>query len=112
MRRLIQQSQKLKGFLEACVLKIVSEKKCYSQEIVSVLKDFGLDSVTDGTIFPLLIRMEKEDLFDTERVKNENGPARKYYSLNENGYARLQQCKLEWIDFRAIMDNIMEEKNE
>lgn len=112
MKILNQQSQKLKGFLEACVLKIVSKRRCYSQEIVSEIKNYGLESVTDGTIFPLLLRMEKDELFLTERVKIENGPARKYYSLNKKGYDRLKECRSEWKEFRKIMDNIMEENDE
>lgn len=105
---LTQQSQKLKGFLEVCVLKIISERKCYSQEIVSILKQFGLDSVSDGTIFPLLIRLEKEEIFLVERVKNGNGPARKYYELNVKGYKKMEQCKAEWKEFSTIINSILE----
>ncbi len=103
-----QQSQKLKGFLEGCVLQILSKKACYSQEIVMILQKKGFTTVTDGTLFPLLLRLEKEELFFTEKVVSSNSPSRKYYSLNEKGKEELQNFVSEWVEFREIMDNILE----
>lgn len=105
-----QQSQKLKGFLEGCVLQILSNKSCYSQEIVSILQSQGFTTVTDGTLFPLLLRLEKEELFVVEKRPSSTGPARKYYSLNENGEKLLAEYREEWFEFRRIMDNIWEEE--
>ena len=103
-----QQSQKLKGFLEGCVLQILSEKSCYSQEIVSILQSKGFSTVTDGTLFPLLLRLEKEELFVIEKVPSSNGPSRKYYSLSEKGMKELEVFKSDWIEFCKIMNKILE----
>lgn len=105
-----QQSQKLKGFLEGCVLQILSKKSCYSQELVLIMQSQGFSTVTDGTLFPLLLRLEKEDLFVIEKRPSATGPARKYYSLNEKGKKLLEEYREEWFEFRKIMDSIWEEK--
>jgi PadR family transcriptional regulator PadR len=72
----------LKGILEGCVLKILSKKRCYSQEMVQMLKAYGFDNISEGTIFPMLLRLEKGGLFQTEKVGTNLGPSRKYYSLS------------------------------
>ena len=67
-----------KGILEGCVLQILDNQKLFSKEIVFQIQELGFTHVTDGTLFPLLLRLEQEGYFDIELVPVTNGPKRKY----------------------------------
>lgn len=102
------QTQMLKGILEGCVLKLISEAPCYSAELVARLRARGFDDMAEGTLFPLLLRLEKEGLFVTERVASRGGPARKYYRLSPAGEQALRDFTAAWCGFRTKIDEIME----
>ncbi|MBO5046999.1 MAG: PadR family transcriptional regulator [Clostridia bacterium] len=103
-------SQMLKGILEGCVLKILNDEPCYSGELVVKLKEKGFDTVSEGTLFPMLLRLENKGLFDVERVSNPLGPSRKYYRLNDTGKAELTKFIKEWEEFRSLIDSVLEGK--
>lgn len=52
-------SQLLRGTLEGCILKIINDKETYGYEIAENLKLYGFKDISEGTIYPLLIRLEK-----------------------------------------------------
>ena len=58
----INTSQILKGTLEACILQLIKNKDMYGYEITEQLSKYGLDIVAQGTIYPLLMKLEKENL--------------------------------------------------
>lgn len=64
-------SQFFKGTLEGCILKIINDNEVYGYEIAKRLKDFGLYGVSEGTIYPLLLRLEKNGLVISEK-KSQN----------------------------------------
>lgn len=93
-------SQMLKGTLEGCVLAIISKKETYGYEISEQLKEYGFGKITEGTIYPLLLRLEKNDLIKAIYRVSEVGPKRKYYFLTPKGSAELKNffesyCELE-----------------
>ena len=53
----------MKGTLEGCILQILSETVTYGYEIVTTLTEFGFEDVKEGSIYPLLVRLEKNDFF-------------------------------------------------
>ena len=53
-------SQMLKGVLQGSVLAILGQRETYGYEIVQALHGYGFGSVSEGTIYPLLLRLEKE----------------------------------------------------
>ena len=58
----INTSQILKGTLEACILQLIKNKEMYGYEITEQLSNYGLDMVAQGTIYPLLLKLEKENM--------------------------------------------------
>lgn len=56
-------SQMMRGTLEGCILKIISVETTYGYEIVMKLQDFGFEDMKEGTIYPLLVRLEKKKRF-------------------------------------------------
>lgn len=98
---MINKTQIMKGILEGCVLAVLSREKLYSQEIPKKLLEYKMSDVSDGTLFPLLLRLESEELIESEKVPVPNGPARKYYSTTEKGLSELEKFKEIWnaLDF-------------
>lgn len=78
-----------KGFLAYCVLK-VCENPRYTSEIIARLREAEL-VVVEGTIYPLLSRLQKDGLLEHEWQESEHGPPRKYYKVTEFGEAVLGQ---------------------
>lgn len=103
-------SQLLKGVLEGCILKIVKCKvETYGYEIVTELRYYGFGQCTEGTIYPLLTRLEKKDLLTSKKQNSPYGPQRKYYSLTEKGFKELQEFYEIWIAFKTFVEKLFED---
>ncbi|KHD85858.1 PadR family transcriptional regulator [Heyndrickxia ginsengihumi] len=90
-------TQILKGILEGCLLSIIAKKETYGYEMMEKLSEYGFTMVSEGSIYPLLLRMRKEGLVTTSQHKiSSGGPRRKYYSLTEKGQKELLQFKEHW----------------
>lgn len=105
---LINKTQMLKGILEGCVLKVLSDRSCYSQELAQQLSETGLGNISEGTLFPLLLRLENEGLFETRKVQSRLGPNRKYYSLSSKGEEELTEFIKVWNEFKSGVDGILD----
>jgi len=101
-------SQLLKGTLEGCILKIIGDGETYGYEIVSKLKEYGFSDCTEGTIYPLLTRLEKKDILTSVKKESPLGPQRKYYSLSEKGKEELEIFYENWVEFRGLVDKIFD----
>ncbi|HMI09876.1 MAG TPA: PadR family transcriptional regulator [Candidatus Saccharimonadales bacterium] len=77
-------TQLRKGFLAYCVLKVCSGNPMYTSDIIRRLSDAEL-VVVEGTIYPLLSRLQKDGLLTHEWQESEQGPPRKYYKITEYG---------------------------
>lgn len=77
-------TQMRKGFIAYCVLKVCSKKPVYTSDIINDLRDAEL-VVVEGTIYPLLSRLQKEGLLNHEWQESEQGPPRKYYRITDFG---------------------------
>lgn len=97
----------MKGILEGCVLAVLSREKLYSQEIPKKLALFGMTEVSDGTLFPLLLRLESDGLIQSEKVPIPNGPARKYYSTTEKGDEELLKFGEIWRGIDISVNRIL-----
>lgn len=82
-------SQMLKGILEGCVLAILSREETYGYEISRRLEQYGFGTIAEGTIYPLLLRLEKNETVTAVFRESDLGPKRKYYSLTDKGRAEL-----------------------
>ncbi len=100
-------TQMLKGILEGCVLQILEREACYSGMIVEKLRECGFRDISEGTLFPLLLRLENRELFEIERVKNPLGPSRKFYKLNAYGKEELKNFRAEWEEMKKITDAVL-----
>jgi PadR family transcriptional regulator PadR len=84
-----------KGLLEFLILKIVSSDKVYVADILKRLSTTEF-ATQEGTLYPLLSRMRREELVDYEWKESEAGPPRKYYKLTAKGKAQLEELGEYW----------------
>ena len=89
-------TEMLKGSLEGCVLEIIGRDKTYGYEITQQLRKLGFTDVVEGTIYTILVRLEKNKLVSTEKVPSEMGPLRKFYMLTEAGHEELKHFWAKW----------------
>lgn len=86
----------LKGVLEGCVLEIISRKETYGYEITRRLNALGFTDVVEGTVYTILIRLEKSKLVEISKKPSEIGPPRKFFTLNDAGRRELQKFWEKW----------------
>lgn len=92
-----KKSQLLKGSLEGCVLRIIDiEKETYGYEIARILKENGFEDISEGTLYPLYTRLQKNGLIAATMHKSDLGPMRKYYSLTDKGKKELEDFIDTW----------------
>ena len=99
-------SQLLRGTLEGCILKIINDKETYGYEITETLKLYGFENISEGTIYPLLIRLEKNNFLNSTKKPSAYGPKRKYYTLSEKGKEELNFFYKNWLELRNNVDKI------
>lgn len=99
----------LKGNLEDCVLAIISIGETYGYEIVQKLEDFGFGSIAEGTVYPLLLRLEKQGFVVTEMRSSEMGPKRKYYRITDGGKAEIVSFISSFRELAEAVENLMRE---
>ncbi|MBB2159158.1 PadR family transcriptional regulator [Gluconacetobacter sacchari] len=95
-----------KGVLELCVLALLARSDSYGYDIASRLSaaiDMG-----EGTIYPLMRRMQKDGLVSTYLVESSSGPPRKYYRLTAGGRNNLTAQKAAWTDFTRAVAAILD----
>lgn len=101
-------SQMLKGILEGCILKIISSKETYGYEISQELKRYGFSKISEGTIYPLLLRLEKNNFIAANYKESVGGPKRKYFSLTAAGVDELNDFFKSWKELSFAINTLFE----
>jgi PadR family transcriptional regulator, regulatory protein PadR len=91
-----QMTEMLKGTLEGIVLAILATRPAYGYEITARLRDEGFSTIVEGTVYAILLRIEKHGFVDVEKVPSEKGPPRKVYSINAAGREELDGFFRTW----------------
>ena len=99
------QIQLKKGALELCVLALLAHRESYAYEIASTLAA-GVD-MGEGTIYPLMRRMQNDGLVSTYLQESGSGPPRKYYKLTKSGAQALKSQISDWQAFEAAVRKIL-----
>lgn len=89
-------TEMLKGVLEGCVLEIIGRKETYGYEITRELNALGFSDVVEGTVYTILVRLEKNGLVIISKKPSHIGPPRKFYTLNSAGKAELRTFWKKW----------------
>ena len=81
-------SQMMKGILDNCILIVIAQEDTYGYDISQKLKSYGFSDISEGTIYPLLLRLEKNGCINSEFRKSAYGPNRKilyHYKSRSSG---------------------------
>ena len=89
-------TEMIKGVLEGCILEIISREASYGYEITRKLHVLGFTDIVEGTVYTILVRLEKNKLVDVEKKPSDIGPPRKFFILNNAGQKELQLFWAKW----------------
>ena len=78
-------TQLRKGILELAVMGVLYHERHYGYSLVRVISETGSISLKEGTIYPILARLDRDGLVRSEWVQSDQGPPRKYYGLTLSG---------------------------
>lgn len=101
------QSQMLKGVLEGCILEIIRKRETYAYEISKQLEEYGFGVISEGTIYPIILRLQKGELVKATLHESNSGPKRKYYHLTEKGIITLSQFKDNWQELDHAVNQLL-----
>ncbi len=102
-------TEMLKGVLEGCVMEIISRGQTYGYEITRKLNALGFAEVVDGTVYTILIRLEKSKLVEITKKPSDMGPPRKFFELNDAGHEELRKFWEKWEFVSSKINKLKEE---
>ncbi|WP_041808237.1 PadR family transcriptional regulator [Evansella cellulosilytica] len=103
----------VKGSTSLILLQLLNEKDMYGYELVKEMEkrsEYTLQ-VKEGTLYPALHKLEKQLLIQSYWKEQEKGPARKYYSITDEGTEILHQKTSEWKKFVKTIDKVIGKNN-
>ena len=103
-------TEMLKGVLEGCVLEIINCGETYGYEITRRLNALGFTDVVEGTVYTILVRLEKNKLVDIEKKPSDMGPPRKFFKLNDAGREELRKFWEKWEFVSSKINELKEKK--
>ena len=101
-------AQMRRGTLQYCVLSLLADEERYGFDLVRGLAELDGMVTSEGTIYPLLSRLRRDGLVESNWQESPSGPPRRYYRLTNAGRAALDAFRLEWRRFRDAVDHFVE----
>lgn len=96
-------TQLRKGILELAVMGVLRHERHYGYSLVRVLSQAGSITLKEGTIYPILGRLDREGLVRSEWVMSDQGPPRKYYELTASGRQLFDEISQEFELLAALV---------
>jgi PadR family transcriptional regulator PadR len=100
--------QWLRGILDLCVLAALADADRYGYELARQLEEAGLGVIKGGTLYPVLARLEAQELVTTAWREGQGGPARKYYALTSGGRRFLRTHTEQWLAFAPTVERLLQ----
>jgi len=104
------ESQVRKGTLDFIILLCLRKQERYGYEMIKTIKSVTGMNLSEGTIYPLLNRLKKDELITSRWVEMETGIPRKYYWITEKGQDTLKEMEKSWAQFAASLSLLSEDK--
>lgn len=101
-----QETELLKGVLEGAILELLRGRAWHGYDLTARLQELGFHDVVEGTVYALLVRIERRGLVDVEKVPSPKGPPRKVYTLNAAGAERLDEFWTAWGAISGRLENL------
>lgn len=100
------QTQLRKGALELCILALLKKNDSYVYEMVQTLSKY-ID-ITEGTVYPLMRRLQSQKWVETYLQESSDGPARKFYRLSKLGKEEYERMQTQWLNFTSSINEFLE----
>ena len=102
-------AQLRKGTLELVILAVLKERRLYGLELLGQLQSLETTAITEGTLYPLLDRLKRDDLVDAHWQQEGETRPRKYYKLTMKGEEKLADLTIRWRksieDIETLLNN-------
>jgi PadR family transcriptional regulator PadR len=98
-------TQLRKGVLEMCILATLKQADSYTYELVQLLSTHM--AISEGTIYPIMRRLQNDNLVETYLQESQAGPARKYYRLTKMGQHQLKDMLFQWQEFSNEVNSVL-----
>lgn len=105
-------SQMLKGVLTGSILCLLSEEELYGYSLSEKLASVGFADISKGTIYPLLLSLEKKHYIQGNMRASKDGPNRKYYRLTAEGVQAKEQFLQQWMQLKQNMERLIDRSEE
>lgn len=96
-------SQLRKGLLELCILNLLRQKDFYGYGLVQTLKRNEGVHLREGTIYPILARLQDQEFVESYTMASEDGPPRKYFRVTPKGITVAEEMNQHWDQMVAAM---------
>ncbi len=103
----MDESQLLRGILEGCVLSVISQGETYGYQILARLEENGFETLFEGTLYPVITRLENKGYISCRKEKSPYGPIRKYYSITVLGKEKLDEFKKSYHKISCAAEKIL-----
>ena len=100
-------SQVKKGTLAFIALNVLEDQEYYGYELIEEIKKHTKIEIAEGSLYPLMNRLKKEELVTSKWVEQESGIPRKYYMLTTMGKQTLLHMKAFWFDLEKSIKKIV-----
>lgn len=98
----------MKGLLDGAILGLIAQGETYGYEILEKLNNLNFPEISDGSIYPVLLRLSKKGYIQSETKKSTSGgPKRKYYTITDLGLEELTVFREKWKQLNFGMNNVI-----
>jgi PadR family transcriptional regulator PadR len=104
------ESQVRKGTLDYIILICLKKREQYGYEMIKTIKSVAGMNISEGTIYPLLNRLKKDNMISSRWVEMETGIPRKYYQITKKGLQTLKEMKVSWDQFNISLNLLSEDQ--
>ena len=104
-----RRNQWLRGVLDLCVLALLARGESYGYELAQALEKAGLGAIQGGTLYPVLLRLQRTGSVTERWQSGDGGPARKYYRITAAGRDVLAGDGRDWLAFVGVVAGLMDE---
>jgi PadR family transcriptional regulator PadR len=103
-------AQARRGVVELCTLALIARGPQYGYQLALALSHWSPLAITEGTLYPLLRRLQREGLIDASWQPSQDGPPRKYYRLTPAGQALLETQLADWRRLTEAVDILLNDE--
>lgn len=103
----MDQSQLLRGALDAAVLAVVAESDGYGYDVLRRLRSAGMTEVGDASVYGTLRRLYRSGALTSYVMPSDEGPHRRYYGVTDRGRHQLEEARAVWTDFSRTLSTLL-----